>query len=129
MGGLIAFELARYCRRNQLPMPQQLCVSALEAPQCRLPPRRLHELDDTDLLAALEDYNGTPAAALAQRELMDLLLPALRADFAMVADYRYRPAAPLPIVLFKQPWIVSLPSFLLRLLLALFLLHKHVTDA
>ncbi len=97
LGGLLAFELARYCQHLHLPMPEHLFVSATSAPQCRPPSRRLHELDDDALIAALKDYNGTPPAALAHRELMELLLPAIRADFALVADYQYQPGPLLPI--------------------------------
>lgn len=97
LGGLAAFELARYCQRHHLPMPEHLFVSASNAPQYRPPSRRLHELDDANLIAALKEYNGTPPAALEDRELMDLLLPAIRADFALVEDYRYHPGPPLDI--------------------------------
>lgn len=99
LGGLVAFELARHCRRLGLPLPRQLFVSASSAPPSRTSSRRLHELDDDALIAALRDYNGTPPAALENRELMDLLLPAIRADFAMLAGYQYRsePALDLPI--------------------------------
>lgn len=99
LGGLTAFELARHCRRHHLPMPEHLFVSACNAPQGRPPPRRLHELDDDGLIAALKDYNGTPPSALADREFMELMLPAIRADFALVADYQYRdgPLLDVPI--------------------------------
>ena len=38
-------------------------------------------------------------AVLADRELMQLLLPVVRDDFALVHDYRYRTAARLPLPL------------------------------
>ena len=97
LGGLVAFELARHCRRLGLPLPRQLFVSASGAPSTRTHTRRLHELDDEGLIAALRDYNGTPPAALEHRELMELLLPAIRADFEMLAGYRYRAEAPLDL--------------------------------
>lgn len=97
LGGLLAFELARHCQRFRLPMPEHLFVSASNAPQYRRTRRRLHELDDDALIDALKDYNGTPPAALAHRELMDLLLPAIRADFALVENYAYRQDMPLDI--------------------------------
>lgn len=97
LGGLVAFELARHCQRHHLAMPEHLFVSASNAPQCRPPGRRLHELDDAGLIAALKDYNGTPPAALEDRELMELLLPSIRADFALVDEYQYHPGPPLDI--------------------------------
>ncbi|HYD78838.1 MAG TPA: alpha/beta fold hydrolase [Paucimonas sp.] len=97
LGGLLAFELARHCQRHHLPMPEHLFVSASNAPRHRRANRRLHELDDDALIDALKDYNGTPPAALADRELMTLLLPAIRADFALVETYEYRQDVPLDI--------------------------------
>ncbi len=97
LGGLLAFELARHCRRHWLPMPEHLFVSASSAPGQRRNPKRLHTLDDHALIEALREYNGTPPAALADRELMELLLPAIRADFAVVENYAYGEGAPLDI--------------------------------
>lgn len=97
LGALLAFELTRRLRRARLSMPERLIVSAACAPPCRGTSRRLHELDDDALLQALRDYNGTPPEALAHRELMELLLPAIRADFSLLHDYRYAAEAALPL--------------------------------
>lgn len=45
---------------------------------------------DGELLTKLCDYAGTPPEMLANQELMALLLPAIRADFALLSRYRYR---------------------------------------
>ncbi|MDQ1831846.1 thioesterase II family protein [Massilia scottii] len=97
LGGLLAFELARYCQRRAGPVPERLFVSGSVAPRRRLLSRRLHELGDADLIAALRQYNGAPAAALDQPELMALMLPTVRADFALAADYEYRSGPPLAL--------------------------------
>jgi surfactin synthase thioesterase subunit len=52
-------------------------------------------LPDSDFLEELRQLNGTPREALEHPEFMALLLPALRADFKMNADYGYRHDAPL----------------------------------
>jgi surfactin synthase thioesterase subunit len=100
MGGLIAFEVARRCQRLGLPMPQHVFVSASSAPSDRGAPMRLHELDDERLIEALRAYDGTSPEALAHEELTDMMLRAVRADFALLAQYRYepeRPPLPVPI--------------------------------
>jgi surfactin synthase thioesterase subunit len=99
LGGLLAFELARHLRRYHFAPPEHVFVSASNPPQCRPPGKRLHELDDDALIEALREYNGTPPDALADRELMALLLPAIRADFALVENYAYREDVPLDIAL------------------------------
>ncbi|MES2295472.1 MAG: alpha/beta fold hydrolase [Pseudomonadota bacterium] len=99
LGGLLGFEVARFCQRHFLPMPKHLIVSGCAAPRLRKTERQLHLLDDEALIEELKTYNGTPPAVLASRELMALLLPMIRADFSMVETYQYRvaPLLELPI--------------------------------
>lgn len=99
LGALLAYEVARLQARRGLPQPAHLIVSGCAAPAHRPPPENLHLLDDAGLLARLRELNGTPPEILAHAELMELLLPTIRADMALVADYRYRPGAPLALPL------------------------------
>ncbi len=97
LGALLAFEVARACAAGPCP-PRHLIVSGCGAPRHRRPGGRpLHELDDGELCLELARYHGTPAEVLADRELMQLLLPVVRDDFTLVQDYRYRPGMPLPL--------------------------------
>jgi medium-chain acyl-[acyl-carrier-protein] hydrolase len=95
LGGLLAFEVARYSRLHYLRLPEQLFVSGCDAPRHRSPPDDLHLLPDPALVEKLRHYNGTPPEILAHEELLAMVLPAVRADFALAADYRYRPGLPL----------------------------------
>tara|TARA_R100000306_G_scaffold54193_2_gene51330 strand:+ start:152932 stop:153678 length:747 start_codon:yes stop_codon:yes gene_type:complete len=99
LGGLVAFELARECQRTSLPQAHHLFVSATNAPQHQPCRPDFDEIDDEHLIETLRDYNGTPAALLENRELMDLLLPAIRADFSLLNDYRYQTRDKLEIPL------------------------------
>ncbi len=99
LGAVLAFELTRHLRRYRHREPDHLFVSGSVAPGRHHFNKRLHELDDDALIQALERYNGTPPEALKNRELMMLLLPAIRADFALLADYRYQTESPLNIPL------------------------------
>ena len=98
LGALLAFELARACGRRGL-APLQVFVSGCGAPRLRRLRGRLHELGDDELCRELGRYNGTPAEVLADRELMQLLLPVVRDDFALVDGYRYvvGPALTVPL--------------------------------
>jgi medium-chain acyl-[acyl-carrier-protein] hydrolase len=95
MGALIGFELARELRRQQAPSPTHLFVSGREAPQLpsREPP--IHALPEPQFIAELQRFNGTPKEVLEYPELMQLLMPALRADFAVCETYTYTNDAPL----------------------------------
>jgi medium-chain acyl-[acyl-carrier-protein] hydrolase len=100
MGALLAFELARELRRRGLTMPACLFVSGRRAPQvqgARPLPFRVRDAPDAVLIEVLRRFEGTPEAALRNQELMDLMLPVLRADFAANQDYVYRPDPPLDL--------------------------------
>jgi surfactin synthase thioesterase subunit len=89
LGALLAFEVARRLQQLGLPMPVHVFASGASAPQHR---RKMdvHLLDDDALIAKLKEFAGTPPGVLESRELMELLLPMLRADFAMAGEYTYR---------------------------------------
>lgn len=92
MGALLAYELARYCQLHALPTPTALFVSGSPAPQYRKAPRGLHKLDDDALISELAKYDGTPAEVLQHKELMSMILPIVRTDFAMLDAYQHFPA-------------------------------------
>lgn len=95
MGALIVFEVARYLRRVYATPPVHLFVSGRCAPQDRERGEPTSHLGDREFLGELRRLNGTPQAVLENAELMQLLLPAIRADFAVSENYRYAPEPPL----------------------------------
>jgi medium-chain acyl-[acyl-carrier-protein] hydrolase len=97
LGALIAFELARELRRRAGTGPVQVFVSARMAPHALDPAPPLHRLSDQMLVQRLRQLGGTPPHVLDDEDLMGLLLPGLRADFAMNETYRFTPEAPLDI--------------------------------
>ncbi|WP_158899999.1 thioesterase II family protein [Burkholderia sp. L27(2015)] len=97
LGALVAFEVARYAMHRSLPQPSRLLVSGCAAPQRYHSLEQLHRLSDDGLVDALRRLNGTPAELLEHRELMELILPALRADLTLAETYAYRPGPSLPV--------------------------------
>jgi medium-chain acyl-[acyl-carrier-protein] hydrolase len=102
MGALIAFELARYFRSNSARLPTHLIVSGANAPTpsslVTKPP--LHTLSDVNLIAVLSDLAGTPDFLLKRPDLLQLFLPAFRADFALVETYACSDRELLPCKIF-----------------------------
>ena len=95
LGALLAFELARQRNAQGEAEPQVLIVSGHNGP---LWPRSFDEawkLEDDELVDMLRRMQYTPEALLANRELMDLMLPVLRADLAVYDGYACRPGPPL----------------------------------
>ena len=102
MGGLLSFELARLLYKKYVVSPNHLFISARRAPQLIDSEPPIHALSESDFIDKLRDYNGTPNAVLKNQELMQLFLPILRADFAVLETYTYHHAPPLecPISVF-----------------------------
>ena len=103
MGAIVCFELARLLRSRYGVAPIHLFVSARRAPQFPDPRPPLHLLPDAPFISEIERrYNGLPREVLANTELMELLLPMLRADVQMIETYAYEPGLPLdcPITAF-----------------------------
>lgn len=101
-GALLAFEVARELRRRGRPEPALLPVSGSSAPNVDNPEPPISRLPDAQFVGELRRLNGTPEIVLRDAELMELLLPTLRADFALYESYEYVPEPPLqcPIVAF-----------------------------
>jgi medium-chain acyl-[acyl-carrier-protein] hydrolase len=95
LGALVSFETARQLRRHVGVGPAHLVVSACGAPQTRDARPPMHDLPTPQLLEELRRFNGTPREVLEHAELMQLLLPTLRADFAVHETYTYLPERPV----------------------------------
>jgi medium-chain acyl-[acyl-carrier-protein] hydrolase len=102
LGGRLAFEVACWLRRQGRPLPLHLFVSACPAPQCPPSQPSLHTLPRDELIAALRARGALPEAVIAHQELLDLVLPALEADFALLetAVYTAEPPLSCPITVF-----------------------------
>ena len=98
MGTLISFELARYLHQMKYShMPVHLFVSGHAAPQIPDPDPPTYQLPEPEFIEALRQLKGTPEGLLQNTEFVQLLLPLLRADFALCDTYKYNHHKPLPI--------------------------------
>ncbi len=91
MGTRIALALAQRWQARGAPLPLGMVMAAAGAPHLNRPSR--DELDDAKFIELLRSYEGTPPEVLAHKELLEMVLPALRADFS-VAD-TVLPASPV----------------------------------
>lgn len=94
MGALIGFETVRLLRRINGPMPIHLFASGCFAPH--LPdPNPIHHLPHDEFLNELRRLGGTPREVLENQEMMELILPFLRADLTATEKYVYKDEPPL----------------------------------
>ncbi len=103
MGALLAFEWTRRLQREGQPMPDWIFLSGRRAPDMPDDTSLLHLLPDHDFVEQLtRRYNGIPQEFLENSALMEVFLPILRADIAVVESYIFQEDEPLdcPITAF-----------------------------
>ena len=101
MGAWLAFELARELRRRGERMPGLLIVAASPAPQRSRAIEPIHQLPDAEFVAEMSRrFDGIPPAVRANEELLQLLLPAMRADMRLLETYEYVEEPPLEVDIF-----------------------------
>lgn len=85
MGAVVAFEFARIAERNGVAI-DALWVSASEAPSAVAAAPAL-PMAESEILAEMVDLGGTDEALLADEDFVELLLMAVRADYAAFNRY------------------------------------------
>lgn len=89
LGAMVSYELICQLRGEGQPEPIHLFASGCRAPQLPDPDPPIHALPEPEFITELRRLNGTPELVLQNAELMQLLMPVLRADFEIVGTYHY----------------------------------------
>lgn len=96
-GALTSFAVADALKKLHNLEPAHVFLSGASAPYSEIriqAPKRSH-LSDDDFLKWLTSIGGTPPELLSDPEVLQLFLPALKADLRVAESYRYdRPDAP-----------------------------------
>jgi medium-chain acyl-[acyl-carrier-protein] hydrolase len=102
MGAMIGFELTRLLRKHYALQPLHLFVSGRTAPQISVTDPLTYNLPEQEFLEDLHQLKGTPKELLENAELMQFMLPLLRADFEVCQTYSYVAGPPLtcPLTIF-----------------------------
>ena len=111
MGALACFEITSELTRRGRMLPEWLLISG-SIPPHRRPVESLHTLPTDEFIDTVaRRYNGLPRAVLADKELLDIVVPILRADFALTERYRIETvrALPVKIAAFGGRWDESVP--------------------
>jgi medium-chain acyl-[acyl-carrier-protein] hydrolase len=100
LGALLSFELVRELRRQRAPLPVRLWVAGRGAPQVPDRDSPIAHLPDAEFIEKLRSLGGIPDEILDHQELLELVLPVIRADMLLHEKYGYYDEAPLscPII-------------------------------
>jgi medium-chain acyl-[acyl-carrier-protein] hydrolase len=99
MGAVISFELARSLRANGRE-PHALLASGRRAPHVPDTDPLTYNLPHDEFIDELRRIDGTPGEVLENAELMELMIPLLRADFQLIQTYQYTEGDPLRCPIF-----------------------------
>jgi medium-chain acyl-[acyl-carrier-protein] hydrolase len=94
MGALVCFELARELRRTYDRHPIHIGLAAFRAPHLPNPNIKIYHLPD-EVFKVVMRADGIPEQVLKNEELMQAMLPTLRADFELCDTYQFREEPPL----------------------------------
>ena len=95
MGALVSYEFARRLKRENQPEPFELFVSGCIAPHENIMYEPTYDLPEPEFIAELRYLQGTPPEVLDNAELMQLMMPIIRADFKASQTYTYTPGPSL----------------------------------
>lgn len=90
MGTLLGLELVHHMRSHFELEPVHLFFSGRGAPDLPNREKPIHQLPEEEFVNHIRNYNGTPKEVLEHEELMELMIPILRADFEVCETYSYQ---------------------------------------
>ncbi|WP_434304881.1 thioesterase II family protein [Clostridium botulinum] len=89
MGSIIAYELCYKILEEQKNMPTHTFFSGCKSPSLKRKDKLLHNLPDDEFKGELWKMGGTPEEVFNNSEILELLMPMIRADFKIAETYEY----------------------------------------
>lgn len=99
MGASVAFEVARELQRLRPGCVAHLVVSGRAGPRAGAPRGPVAPATDEELVDGLGALGGMPPEILESPDMLELLLPGIRADYELLARYEPRWLPPLAIAM------------------------------
>ncbi|MBE0457792.1 thioesterase [Pseudoalteromonas prydzensis] len=99
LGSRVAFELCCQLKYSEFPLPEYFIASGSKAPHLLKKNNGFYDLPQDKFIQELRKLNGTPLEVLLNQELMELLIPMIRADFKISDTYQSKKnCMPFPIL-------------------------------
>lgn len=97
MGTILGYLVSQKIVQKNLAHPLHLFFSGRHGPQGICKEKDWHLLPKEEFIENVMSYGGIPEEVAAEKDLMDLFVPIMRADFQAVSEYIYEDTAPLDI--------------------------------
>lgn len=89
MGSIIAYELTHKLQDKNKNLPKHVFFSGHKAPNIIRDEEIIYNLPDEEFKNKLIELGGTPKEFFESKELCDMFMPIIRADFKAVENYNY----------------------------------------
>ncbi|MEH2206890.1 MAG: alpha/beta fold hydrolase [Nostoc sp.] len=83
LGARLAYELTRRLQEKKKSLPRQLLIAGCRCPHIPSPKPYMYDLPEQEFHECLQKMSGTPPEVLADRRLMAMLEPTIRADMKL----------------------------------------------
>ncbi|GAA0422368.1 MAG: thioesterase II family protein [Bacillota bacterium] len=89
MGGLITYELCQRLKKESHQDPVHIFISGRKAPHIKNPFYDYHDLPFDEFVKKIVNYGGMEREIFENKELAEIFVPILRADFKLIETYEY----------------------------------------
>lgn len=95
LGALMAYQVVINLRSKGLKLPQHCFFSAHRSPDLPYPHPLTEQASDQDLIDWLIQHDGIPKQILDNQDILDFMLPRIKADLKLCESYHCQNIAPL----------------------------------
>jgi medium-chain acyl-[acyl-carrier-protein] hydrolase len=95
MGSLLAYELARKIETLPHPKPLHLFLSGGNPPHLKNNEKIYHTMPEEEFKVEILKMGGTPREVFEHKELLEIFIPLLRADYKIIETYEFQPDHPV----------------------------------
>lgn len=89
MGSYIALEIYYFLSKKTKKMPIHIFFSGNRAPHCSNKEKKIGHLSDKEFINEIYRMGGTPKDIFENKELSEIFLPILRADYKVLENYAF----------------------------------------
>lgn len=90
MGGIVAYELYFKLLEERVPLPFHIFFAACDIFAKEISDVKIEEMTVEEFITYLNLHNGTPKEVLENSELLELLIPYVKADFIACGNYQFK---------------------------------------
>ncbi|MCP5006329.1 MAG: thioesterase [Planctomycetes bacterium] len=97
LGAILGYLVSHKIANSTFPMPLHLFVSGRQGPAIPSKMKDMHLLPREEFIDKLMAYGGIPRVVEAEKELMYLFVPIIRADFQAISEFKHENVSPLDV--------------------------------